>query len=176
MSHKTSTVLKSGRAYFRNDPKHWTQKTLYRARNGMAINNTMAAAEGKHRGAASACTMGGLWIGVPLELLQQDLRKGAMQLVDKAAEYIKRAIPEVTPDWIVSNDHGVEAWNDAYGRTFAQVMAVFNRAIALAEADEEAESWQLPTVELTEPTPCQVEEAIAEVTELFNADRELVTV
>lgn len=114
---KPSTVLTKARALI-EDPKHWTQGALARARNGHVVEPTDPRAW-------RFCALGAIdHIGNPF------------QGVEKSAEsYLYEAVK--------GRDAGVVSTNDgeAYGaksraEAHLAILAIYDRAIELAKADK----------------------------------------
>lgn len=69
------------------------------------------------------CGAGG--VGRPVEVHRAYCAWGALRACNASEEFFQRAIDRIS----------IPAWNDAYDRTKAQVLAAFDRAIALAEQE-----------------------------------------
>lgn len=119
-----SAILTSARAYL-SDPDHWCQGRLF-----VSGEHPQACSIGAIRFAGSILQ----WVRyAPASPDDRPFHLGTAvwpsieqtERAQRAEEYLKVAVEDAIP-----------TWNDEEGRTHAEVLAAFDRAIALAEADE----------------------------------------
>jgi len=110
MSAEAAVVLRKARALLEK-PEHWTQGMMARGKSGRRIFYGS-------RSAVCWCADGAIWRAANGSLIS---RKG--WVANAAEQYLSAA-----------TGRRVSAFNDAPERTHAEVLAAFDRAIALAEA------------------------------------------
>lgn len=107
-------------SYGKKQPKLDAKKALFHLRRGHKALTTNGWCQGQPQNAAGqVCLIGALW---PIQEGWSDAR-----------DYLWNALSAAEQD-----EWSLVGWNDAKGRTAAEVIDLYDRAIAQAEADLEA--------------------------------------
>ena len=116
-------VLRAARERI-STPERWT-KGVY------AIDSDGCAVDTSDRRACAWCALGALAASLPCR--DPDILGMRTPLFDEARALLSAGVPRNAG--VRSCHWSVSFWNDAPGRTHAEVLATFDRAIALAEAE-----------------------------------------
>lgn len=114
-------VLRAARERI-STPERWTRDAFARDPEGWAIDP-------KHERACAWCTLGAICSVLPGT--DPDPGDGRGPLFDAARALLARAIGRELVAW----------WNDNPVRTHAEVLAAFDRAIELDEAEAQVAAW-----------------------------------
>lgn len=119
-----STILERGRTLL--EDHELTQFTFAKDKDGTSVSYSSPEA-------CSFCTMGAFWRAAELELGHEE------DSWSKAREYLHYLEAAMVEKVKGTNTvvFGIPTWNDTPGRTKADVLDLFDKAIALAKKDEE---------------------------------------
>lgn len=139
-------------------PDRWLQKSLYRTQDksgdSFAHNDTLSI-ENADR-VTGVCTVGAIYATLPKDMVTS-LRGGMTWDEKEPMHSIHGLLKQAVWELYETKVFNIIEWQDGPNRTHAQVLAVFDRAIELAQDEDD---WRIPV--MTTDQIDQVAESVAE--------------